>query len=541
MQSPAAAFAWEFGWPRRWIPAAFCVYLVALGLLKPMFLGSNATLDLGDGYAAFGTVPFSFTFMYFIAVFSFGLNGDLAARQSIYPARLFTLPVSSAKLALWPMAYGAAAMAMLWIIARIIARWPMGLDLPIVWPGLMLAVVLAWTQVFMWMPYGFRGLRVALAVTVLIALDALVILAIHYEVSELALAAFFVPQLPLAYWCACRVVAQARRGEVPDWSPSPRARAIEAVRSLSPFRSAAAAQLWFEWRRNGRSLPVLVALVLPFELGTLFITGFGSTAYVFKVLAAALLTPILMAGFTAATVSKANPFARDAYGVTPFTATKPITTTALIGAKLEMAMWSTLAAWVIVLAFTAIGFSWSGAATVLVEWAQWFATHVRLPRAIVAASLVLGGLMLGTWMMLVQSLFVGLTGREWLIKTSGFAGLVFFMMIGPIIESLADSTIALRWLWDNWPLLPAVLAIVKTFAAIAIAIRLSRRGLVSDRVLVAGAAGWTAAVFVLFGVFVWWADTALLGRHLFLLIAILAVPLVRISAAPLALDWNRHR
>jgi hypothetical protein len=33
----------------------------------------------------------------------------------------------------------------------------------------------------------------------------------------------------------------------------------------------------------------------------------------------------------------------------------------------------------------------------------------------------------------------------------------------------------------------------------------------------------------------------LVGRHLFLLIAILAVPLVRISAAPLALAWNRHR
>jgi len=40
---------------------------------------------------------------------------------------------------------------------------------------------------------------------------------------------------------------------------------------------------------------------------------------------------------------------------------------------------------------------------------------------------------------------------------------------------------------------------------------------------------------------VWWADTSLLPRYLFLLIAILAVPLVRIAAAPLALDWNRHR
>ena len=65
-------------------------------------------------------------------------------------------------------------------------------------------------------------------------------------------------------------------------------------------------------------------------------------------------------------------------------------------------------------------------------------------------------------------------------------------------------------------------------AAIVIARRLSRSGLISDRALVAGAAGWAAAVFLLYGVFVWWADTPMLPRYVFLLIAILAVPLVRI-------------
>ena len=37
--------------------------------------------------------------MYVLAVFSFGLAGDLTARHSMYPARLFTLPVSTAALA----------------------------------------------------------------------------------------------------------------------------------------------------------------------------------------------------------------------------------------------------------------------------------------------------------------------------------------------------------------------------------------------------------------------------------------------------------
>ena len=78
-------------------------------------------------------------------------------------------------------------------------------------------------------------------------------------------------------------------------------------------------------------------------------------------------------------------------------------------------------------------------------------------------------------------------------------------------------------------------------AAIEIARRLSRSGLIGDRALVSGAASWAAVVFLLYGVFVWWADTPVLPRFVFLLISILAVPLVRIAAAPLALDWNRHR
>ena len=175
------------------------------------------------------------------------------------------------------------------------------------------------------------------------------------------------------------------------------------------------------------------------------------------------------------------------------------------------------------------------------EWRVWFANHVGVPRAIVAGLLVLGGLMLGTWLMLVQGLFVGLTGREWLIKTNGLIWLVIFMAIGPILEATWDSTTALRWLWDNWPIFPASLAVLKMIAAVVIAQRLSRSGVISDRALIAGAASWAASVFALYGVFVWWADTPILPRFIFLLFAILAVPLVRIAAAPLALDWNRHR
>ena len=541
MRSPAAAVAWEFHHRHRWYLIGLAVYVLALGLIKPIYLGPEEILDLGDGFAAFAVVPFSITFMYFIAVFTFGLTGDLAARQSIYPQRMFTLPVSTAALAGWPMLYGAATMATLWLIVRVLARWPWEMELPVVWPGFLCAVVLAWMQVFTWMPYGIRGLRVITAVTVLTSLDTTVILAINYQWSEASIIAFLAPQLPLAYLCACIVVARARRGVVPDWSLFSRASATGGTRTQSPFRSGAAAQLWFEWRRNGKSLPMMVALVLPFELFLPFITGYGSQWFIFELLFFILLTPIVMAGFAGATVSKANPFGREVYGVTPFIATRPLTSAQLIAAKLRMAMWSTLAAWVVVFVAVPLGFAWSGADAVPIEWARWAIDTLGTARAMVLALLVLGALIVTTWMMLVQSLYLGLTGREWIVKTSGFVGLVIVMAIGPTYEWISETADVQRWLWDFWTIVPIALAVLKVIAAIWIARRLFQTRLIGDRAMVLGAACWTLAVFLLYAVFVWWIDTPLIQRHMLAVFAILAVPLVRVSAAPLALAWNRHR
>jgi len=43
------------------------------------------------------------------------------------------------------------------------------------------------------------------------------------------------------------------------------------------------------------------------------------------------------------------------------------------------------------------------------------------------------------------------------------------------------------------------------------------------------------------GALVGCVDTPIFPRYLLALVAILAIPLARVSAAPLALAWNRHR
>src|SRR5438132_14162281 len=125
MRSSAAAIAWEFRQRHRWGLLALIAYLFVLAIIKLLILERGQRVDLNEEtFALVIAVPLTATLLYFLALFSFGLSGDLAARQSMYPARMFTMPVTTAALAGWPMLYGAAAMAMLWFATRLLAAWP---------------------------------------------------------------------------------------------------------------------------------------------------------------------------------------------------------------------------------------------------------------------------------------------------------------------------------------------------------------------------------------------------------------------------------
>ena len=91
------------------------------------------------------------------------------------------------------------------------------------------------------------------------------------------------------------------------------------------------------------------------------------------------------------------------------------------------------------------------------------------------------------------------------------------------------------------PWIVAGLMCVKMSVAAWIATHLYHSRLVSDRTFVTGAAVWLVAVLALYALLVWLVDTPLVARYFLLLVAILAIPLARLSAAPLALAWNRHR
>jgi len=545
MRSPALAIAWEFRQRHRWGLIAVAGYLLVVATIKLLILepGQLVNLDDGESFAAVVAAPLTAMFTYFLAVFSFGLAGDLAARESIYPARLFTLPVTSAALAGWPMLYGTAAMAILWLATRLFALWPSGIQVPSVWPALLMASLLAWTQALTWMPYGLPGLRVIVAMLWLATIDAVVLLAIHFNISEPVMVAFLAPQVPLAYFVARFAVARARRGDVPDWRDTfARLGQITDVlpRRRRNFRSPARAQTWFEFRRHGRQLPAMVAMLLPFQ-PALLVAVRDTPALVFLMLFIVLFTPPFMAAFAAATVSKSNPNVSDSYGVTPFIATRPLSDAALIAAKLRATIWSTIAAWLLVLVALTLTLILSNIWPMLMERARRVSEVIGTPRVVVIALLVLSGLIVSTWKQLVQSLYIGLSGREWLIRVYAVLLLAFLVVIGPIADWIIENSDVQAKLWNALPLILAILVGVKMFAASLVAIALYRSRLLSDRALVTGAAVWLVAVLSLYIVFVWLLSTPLFPRYVLALLAILPVPLARLSAALPALAWNRHR
>lgn len=544
MRSPAAAIAWEFRRRHHWGLIGIVGYVLVIGTVKLLMLesGQQYTMDDAETFALVVMGPVSWTFTYLLAAFTYGLSGDIAARQSMYPARMFTLPVTTAALAGWPMLYGGIVAGVLWTAMRALAMWPSDVDVPVVWPALLAMTLLAWAQALTWMPYGLRGMRVVVTLLWLTAIETVVLLALHFRARESVMVALLAPLVPLAYLVARVAVARARGGDVPDWRPTSTrmACAADVQPDRRTFDSPARAQLWFEWRHHGLTLPAWVAILLPFELALLWAAG-EAAKLVFAILIGVLVTPPVMAAFTAARVRKSNPDARDALGVSPFIATRPLTNAQLIAAKLQATMWSTAAAWLLVLIAIPLALMWTDTGPVFFERARRFTDFAGTSRAVVFVLLVLALCVASTWKQLVQTLWVGLTGRAWVVNASLVLAFVVLCAIGPILVGIAESGRARAAIWDNIPLILAALVFAKMVASGWVVVRLYRDRVLSDQALVKGAALWLVAVLAIYGVLVWFVDTPLFPRYVLALIAILAMPLARLSAAPLALTWNRHR
>src|SRR5687767_6129851 len=148
-----------------------------------------------------------------------------------------------------------------------------------------------------------------------------------------------------------------------------------------------------------------------------------------------MLIPRVMAAFVAANFRAAEAEA-DPHAMAPFLATRPMTSAALIAAKLRMATLSTLAAWALVLPATVVALRWSGTDAVVREVFDELAGIIGGFRANAVVAIGVFGFVLSTWKQLVQGLSIQLTGREWLVRLNTFVTLIVTCAVLPVISWL---------------------------------------------------------------------------------------------------------
>src|SRR5258706_2096570 len=164
MRGAARAIGWELTRHHRLGLIVLTSYVIFCWVLRRLIFPDAALrFDPPNELAGFFMAPLTIAFFFFVGAFSYGLSGDLGARESTFPRRMFVLPVQTSTLAAWPMLFGTAASVSLWIVALLLAQASGGVQgtaqLPWIWPALAIAAFLAWMQAVTMLSYPLPGMR----------------------------------------------------------------------------------------------------------------------------------------------------------------------------------------------------------------------------------------------------------------------------------------------------------------------------------------------------------------------------------------------
>jgi hypothetical protein len=556
MRSPALAIAWEFWGRNRWgLSAVAAGLLVLTGLCQvlPARATANPLISVSGLLVFFASI-------YLLSVF---IHADLEQgdRRSGFPSRWFTLPVRTSLLVAWPMLYGMAAVALLWVATAWLVWRPCGVP-PRWWPATLAAASLACFQSFCWTLVTSPLVRLVAAVMMIpsLALSVVYVLMLNPAVAERidelglsveeAVALFFTGLIPVAYAVAVAGVARARRGDGLGWARlrhwlvrafrRPAARAADVPpRRLEPFASPARAQLWLEWRQKGILLPLFQGGLMLFLTACHVMTGF-ELADVLRGLVAVAGVPVLVGFFVGFGMGKASFWSKD-LSLSPWHATRPLTSDAMALAKLRTAALSALAAWALTALVAPAWVALTGNAGRMADLWDALSRQTGALRVWAAVPLALAGLVVLTWLQLSAGLSLCLTGRPWVVNAAVSVylalggGLLWLGLWALSHPEFYDTFLTVMW----W--LAALLALLKSLAAGWVFRTGLRGGLLERRTLAGVLGGWLLGAASLAGVLYLVLPADRLPVHLLAVWVILACPLVRVAAVPLALAWNRHR
>lgn len=498
MNSAFRALIWELlarrGWPLVALLAGSVFLPLSVWLVGPIpdLLGFGFLLLLIPGIAFVGDV-------------SLGSDGPLTARASLFPRRLFRLPVSAWCLGAAPLVLGTLVLGGVVVVLTLaLTALRPGVTPSVgVWPGLLVAVGVAWIQALTWSPFPLPWLRVVGVVALFPAVVFLGIGCAHLP-ARLAEAALLI-LLGLAYLVAVRGVRLARHGVGVD-EPAPAEAA--APRERPAFTSVFNAQLWLEWRQVGRELLLLsvnvlwavpVMVLLPYALANLeplpetkaVLETFGVGWLVASV---PLLGTLALALVLGPDLGRLR-WRRAGFGMASFLASKPVANETLVRVKMvflaQVIGAASVLAWFLALIWSLATGRVGEMAERVTHWVGPFAAPVPVAGLLGLATLA--------WLWAAGGLWAGLWGRWWSVLAS----------MVPTVTFVSAFLTRHYWL--------AALAVVGHAACMTPLLR---------RVPAAGLVAVVLAVCTLAG---WWP------------VAVLLWPVPGLLVARVALEANRHR
>ncbi len=545
MRSPALALTWEIWARHRWLNAltgAYLLFICHWGLLLPMPEGLAGGLMVPlvvGGLLVIGSAAHG------------GQDSRLEAATSGLPMRLLVLPVPARTLAgivfLW-VTLPVFLTALLYTRCVIL---PIVGDAPLFWPGLLMATLAAWLVAVAWLPFPLPGLRPVAVAVLVVGFATLGAVAAEEKLSADVLASCFLVQWPLVYGLMVVAIYRARRGEGIDarwptlslpWKGRPRPRSF-----ASPFR----ALVWLRWRARFWSFLVMSAICMlvcwpaVWFLEKVLLEKVWLLAY----LDASQLSESVGVGWLALSPLvfvlipglldggklglQQGPRAADFILIRPVTNWQ-IIRVQLVGAALWLAgVWSSIL-------FAAL--AWAASRGHLGDMTERVVQMAggSTPALLLVTGLLAGLFLLG-WAHSVAGLWVGLSGRHWMIVIAGCIVGGLMIAVGSITIDYSIDRAGNRWVSRILPGMLLVLLLLKGVSVFLVWRALLRRGLATRAGLVAVGLAWVAGTMVLGGLAVWLMPVGSVSPWLLAAVVVLAVPLARPSLAPLALAWNRHR
>jgi hypothetical protein len=314
------------------------------------------------------------------------------------------------------------------------------------------------------------------------------------------------------------------------------------------FDSPQSAQFWFEWRRSGSVLPVLVGSILIFVITPISWAVRDNGPDSLRILVTVFVLPILLALAVGKAFSKPDYWSKE-LSLPGFISVRPLSSADIVAAKLKVAALSTVVAWSINLGFLLLLPRWANLDSLTMIRATLWSIHGHriFPQYAIAVLVLFTGVLL-TWRFLVDGLWLGLSGNTKVFALSALPYVIVPLLVVPTLMIQRQPILS----WIQQDLRRGLPVIVWTTAAAVVAkfwLAAFSWGKGAPRTVRRYLPVWLACTLWLAALAFLLADAlgsivpvdAYRLRTLLILISMQVMPLGRLGLAPGFLERNRHR